>query len=120
MLNYVCSQGSLELWVFFVLSQGKGNRSGSWASPQEVSLGLIKGTDARWLWMLLESVRLEITRQAAQEKLEPAVSLARPCLARRPFPLAFAEHSLLCVLITAQIRPLKVCVSFCEHRSERG
>lgn len=86
--------------VFFVLPKEKGNLSGSWASPQEVSLGLIKGTDVQWLWMLLQSVRTEITRTAAQEKLEPEVSLARP------FPLAFAEHSLLCVLITAQICPL--------------
>lgn len=86
--------------VFFVLPKEKGNTSGSWASPQEVSLGLIKGTDVPWLWMLLESVRLEITRDAAQEKLEPRVSLAWP------FPLAIAEHSLLCVLITAQVRPL--------------
>lgn len=39
--------------VFFVLAKEKGNISGSWASPQEVSLGLIKGTDVQWLGMQL-------------------------------------------------------------------
>lgn len=36
-------QRILGATVFFVLPKEKGNTSGSWASPQEVSLGLIKG-----------------------------------------------------------------------------
>lgn len=39
--------------VFFVLPKEKGNTSGSWASPQEVSLELIKGTDVGWLGVQL-------------------------------------------------------------------
>jgi hypothetical protein len=43
----------LGAMVFFVLPKEKGNTSGSWASPQEVSLELIKGIDVRWLGMQL-------------------------------------------------------------------
>lgn len=51
-LNYVWSQGSLELW-FSLFCQRKKEIYQEAASPQEVSLELIKGTDVRWLWMQL-------------------------------------------------------------------
>ena len=51
-LNYVWSQGSLELWFSLFCQRKKETRQEA-ASAQEVSLGLIKGTDVRWLWMQL-------------------------------------------------------------------
>lgn len=67
----------LGAMIFFVLLKEKGNTSGSWASPQEVSLGLIKGTDVRCCGCSYKSISLEITRNAIQEKLELEVSLSR-------------------------------------------
>lgn len=88
--------------VFFVLPKEKGNKSGSWASPQEGSLGLIKEP-------MGGSCGCSYVNQPWNNKKYSSGETGAQVSLSRWFPFTLAKHSLLCVLYKP---PIWVCVFF--------